>query len=527
LKRWVFILIMAVALGSAVVWRMSGKKAEAAQRETQREARRNAKPTVSVAAASVGDVVQEIDSIGSVEPPYNVRISAEITGRILAVNVHEGENVRAGQELVVLDAAEISAEVEQKRAALSEAKYRLAQASLNLNPTVVSTAAAEQQRKADLEAAEVGYTQAKETAAANQAASMAAIQEAKNQLANAEAAIKTAETAITIAEAQVENARTRLNRVENLHRQGFIAAQDVDDAKTGVKVALATLAGEQSRLNTAKALRDAAASTVTQTEQQGRANMSRSKSDVEAARSRLTQARASLEVARANQTQPKAFQRSLEALQSSVSAAEAALRNAEAKRANTRILCPIDGVVSERRMDPGAVATPGAAILNIQAVKSVWITAQVPEEVQSRIRIGMVGDISLDALPGRRLKVPISQVLPAADPASRQFPVRFVLQNPDGDLRPGMFSHVRLTLDRLHNVVTVPREAVQGSGSARFVFTVDEKNTVHRSPVIVSGQNAEVMAVKSGLSPGDRVVVLSAVPLKDGQQISISEAPTP
>jgi multidrug efflux pump subunit AcrA (membrane-fusion protein) len=285
------------------------------------------------------------------------------------------------------------------------------------------------------------------------------------------------EAAVQSAQANLANAQKKLERAEELYRKGFIAAQDVDDASTAVGVQQAA----------------------------------------------LDQARASLDYAKANTAQKPAYEQSLAALRASVDAAQAGVRSAKSLRADTVLTAPFDGFVTGRYLDPGAVVTAGQPILAVEYMRQVWVTVSLPEEVSGKIRLGQVARVNLDSIPGRTFYGKVTQINPSADPTSRQFLVRVTLDNPDFALKPGSYAHLQIETDAVRGVLVVPREAVQHDKQGSYVMVLDDGNVVHRRPVTLGTSAVDVIAVTSGLRPGERVVTLTAYPLKDGQTVSTGE----
>jgi len=442
MKR-LYIVIPVAILAVLIGWRLSQKRAESANQGRQRAARMGAPAAVTVALARRQDVVRRFEYVGSVQAPLSVQIAPKVTGRIDYLQVREGDRVGRGQVLVRIDPSDVEAQVQQQQAALAQARYRLAEAQLTQNPTNVSVT---------------------------------------SQISEQEAAVASAKADVKTAQANLDNARARYTRISALYDKGFVAQQDVDDART------------------AQGVQQAA---------------------VEAAEAKVKQAEAGLAYARANRAQGPAYEQSLAALREEVAAARAGLMNAEAKRRDTVLTSPLDGYVTGRYLDPGAVASPGQPILIVQYMRQVWVTVSVPEEVSGRIHSGIPAEVTLDALAGRVFTGRVTQVNPSADPQSRQFSVRVTLDNPEALIKPGTFAHVVFETDRVPDAVVVPREAVQRGKDGPYVVVVDGGDVAHPRPVKLGAEDTNVIAVTGGLSPGEKVVTVSAFPLKDGQNVTL------
>jgi len=494
MKRLVYVLIPLVVLGGLIVFRLTQKRAAFTAQTAQRGARMKAPMAVSVATARIDDVAQAFDSVGDVEAPLDVNIAAKVTGRIDFLQVREGDRVSKGEVVVRINPDQVEAQVRQQQAALAEVRYRLAEAQITQNPTNVSVATQVRQQEAALASAQADYDQVRENYQA--------------QVDSATAAVTTIDAGVRSAQANLDNAQAKYNRLAGLYKQGLISAQDLDDAKTAVGVQQAALEAVISQRNAAQ--------------QQAGIVKSKGKADIAAAQAKAAQAQAALESARANTAQTPAYQQSLAALRAGVAAAEAGVRNAEAMRADTVLVAPLDGFVTDRFMDPGAVATAGQPILRVQYVRQVWITIPVPEDVSARISVGMPARVSLDTLPDRVFVGKVTQVNPSADPESRQFAVRVTLDNPSNLIKPGTYARVRIETSRVRAATVVPREAVEQDREGAYVMVVDDSGKAVRRDVTLGAQGIEVMAIASGLRPGEKVITMSAFALKDGQPVSVA-----
>ena len=160
---------------------------------------------------------------GTVEA-RNIRVGSKVGGRIDRVLVREGDRVTQGQVLARIDPSEIQAQVGQQQAAVSEAESRLAQAQLTEAPTNVNISTQISQQQAAVESAQADYQQVKQNYDAQVAAAEAAVTDVQGRVNNAEAAIANAQASIRSAQANLNNANAKYNRVNDLYKQGFIAA---------------------------------------------------------------------------------------------------------------------------------------------------------------------------------------------------------------------------------------------------------------------------------------------------------------
>jgi RND family efflux transporter MFP subunit len=513
MRRSLYILIPIVVFAGLIAWRVAQKRGAATELSQMRARRTSMAVPVSVARVQLRDIALTFEATTSVEAPLDVKLAPKVTGRVVYLNVREGNPVKRGQVLVRIDSSEVEADVNQARANVGEAQYRLAQAQTTENPTNVGIVTQIDEQKAGVASAEADLNQTQQNFSARVAAAQASVIDAQGKVDSATAAIASAQ-------ADLNNAEAKYNRIFELYKQGFVAAQDVDDAKAGLEVGREQLKAAQAQLNSARAQKQAAEQQATITETSGKA-------DIQASKAKLEQAKAALAYAQSNAAQRPAYRQSLAALRSSVSAAEAALRSAEARRADTVLTSPLDGFVTARYLDSGGVASPGQPILEVQFMHDVWAAVAVPEELSAKIHIGQSARVTLDAYPGEKFAGAVVEVNPSADPQSRQFTVRVILDNRSNRLRPGMFGRISLVTDEVKNAVAVPREALEQDAQGPYVLVVDKASKAVRRPVHVGLEGTDYIAIEKGVRPGEKVIILSAAPVRDGQAVQIAGAGGP
>jgi RND family efflux transporter MFP subunit len=523
MKRLIAFLIPLLLLGGLIGWRLQLKSQEQAAQAQAAQARKNAAPNVRVAVAIRRDIVHTFEGIGSVDAPLNVKIAPKVTGRITHLTLREGDPVKVGQVIARIDPAELEAQLRQRQADLAEAQARLAEAQITTGSTDVSVSSQIRQQEAILNSAQARYNLAVENYNAQVSAAEASVADAQARIESANATIANAKAGIESARANLANAQARFNRVQRLFEKGFVAAQDVDDARTQVDVQKSAVEAAKGQMEAAVAARESAVAQKEAAQKRADITARQSNADILSARSALRQAEAALDLAKANTAQRPAYRANLEALRAAVAAAQAQVNNAQALLNETVLRAPLSGFVTARAMDPGMMATPGQTILEIQAIRQVFVTTSIPEELSRQIRAGMPAQAVFDALPGRAYVGRITQVNPAADPQSRQFFLRVTLDNPENRIRPGMFARVQIALERLPNALVVPREAVQNGPNGPTVTVVDAELTARVRPVKIGGEDTTGIAITEGLQPGEKVVTLSIQPVRDGQKVKIGE----
>ena len=184
--------------------------------------------------------------------------------------------------------------------------------------------------------------------------------------------------------------------------------------------------------------------------------------------------------------------------------AQAALTQAQTTLSYTRVRAPFDGVVTEKRADPGTLASPGMPLLTVEDQRRFRLEASVDEGDIHLIKPGQAVPVTLDSLPGAQFNGRVAQIVPAADPASRSFIVKVELPA-DSRLRSGLFGRAHIARGQ-RQAILVARSAVVERGQLQGVYVVGE-DQVATLRYITLGQTAgEQVEALSGVQGGERVV---------------------
>jgi multidrug efflux system membrane fusion protein len=188
---------------------------------------------------------------------------------------------------------------------------------------------------------------------------------------------------------------------------------------------------------------------------------------------------------------------------------------------------PIDGVILKRTVEVGSLAGPSLAAFTIADTRNVKVVFGVPDVTVTQLKPGGSLAISAEALPGVPLTGKITRIAASADPNSRVFEVEATLPNRDGRLKVGMLTSLSLAPHGSDSGVVVPLAAVirpAGDSAGYAVFTVcDSLGTAvaRLTRVELGAVRGNLIAVKSGLTPGDRVILRGATIASDGKPVQV------
>ncbi len=211
--------------------------------------------------------------------------------------------------------------------------------------------------------------------------------------------------------------------------------------------------------------------------------------------------------------------------------AEVALRQAEVsvlalQIAKSQVRSPFEGVVSQRHVEVGQWVRQGEAVADVVQLDPLFVRVNVPESVIPQLQSRGEATVTIDALGGETFTARVDQILPQADPNTRTFAVKLLLDNPEMRVRPGFFARVTLLSRLIPDAVVVPKNAVVTQGKeSRVVLAVEDQAQI--VPVVLVGSDGERYAIKplqGEIKPGDQVVIRGNEALRPGAPLQILNA---
>ncbi len=178
----------------------------------------------------------------------------------------------------------------------------------------------------------------------------------------------------------------------------------------------------------------------------------------------------------------------------------------------TRITAPVSGVITEKKIEPGSMAVPGAPLLTLEDSSSFRVEAAVDEKYAGLIGRGTVARLRLESHE-REFAATVTEVVPAVDPLSRRFLVKIGVKA-EG-VRSGQYVKVGFLIGT-KEAVLVPKEAVVVRGQLSGVFIVDDAGILTYRLIRTGRDFGDRIEVLSGLHPEERVVVSNVERAVDG-----------
>jgi Cu(I)/Ag(I) efflux system membrane fusion protein len=171
------------------------------------------------------------------------------------------------------------------------------------------------------------------------------------------------------------------------------------------------------------------------------------------------------------------------------------------------VTAPVSGVVAELNVREGMTVMPGTPMLRINGLQTIWVYADVPENLSSEVQPGSTVEARTPSLPGQTIKGTVNAILPEVNPNTRTIRARVELKNPGARLVPGMFATVSFTPNAKEKVLAVPSEAIIETGKRTLVMVAEGEGKFAPVEVETGLESNGKTEIRKGLRTGQKVVV--------------------
>jgi multidrug efflux system membrane fusion protein len=295
-------------------------------------------------------------------------------------------------------------------------------------------------------------------------------------------------------------------RAEDYQHSLAQAQSQVEAAKENQKTAAAQLA--QARASLVKADADfKRARTLFESQ-------SLTRPDFDSARAQFDVAQAQEEAARAN----------LDATAAQIRNAEASMGTARLAETDTALMAPFTASVVQRNVEVGMLAGPSLVAYSLADIETVKAAFGVPDTIVVQLRPGQKITVSVEALPTQSFGGTVTSIASVADATTRLFQVEVSIPNKGMLLKPGMIASLTLRDGRLQPAVPViPLAAVvrDRANPSDFSVMVVEGKVAKARRIALGPTYGELLAVTSGLKPGEFVIRAGGTMVNDGEAVEV------
>jgi membrane fusion protein (multidrug efflux system) len=195
-----------------------------------------------------------------------------------------------------------------------------------------------------------------------------------------------------------------------------------------------------------------------------------------------------------------------------------------------QISAPFSGRLGIREVNLGQFVNNGDKIVSLQALDPIFIDFLLPQQLIAGVAPGQKVKVTTDVYPGRAFEGELTAVNTEIDPVTRNIRLQATLQNPKGELRPGMFGRVVLAFGGADEVVRIPATALLRAPYGDSVFVLEEesneegvKKTVAKQRFVRIGRSqGDFVAVTEGVKAGETIVSAGAFKLRNGSAVTVN-----
>lgn len=218
----------------------------------------------------------------------------------------------------------------------------------------------------------------------------------------------------------------------------------------------------------------------------------------------------------------------LDELSRNVATAEARINAIRARLQQRKIVAPFDGVLGLREVSVGTLLQPSRKITTIDDIAKMKLDFSVPSVFLAALKPGVTVKATTKAYPGRIYVGNIASVDSRIDPVTRSIVARAILDNANGELKPGLLMQVTIEAATRETLV-IPEEAVIPNGDKHFVLVVttgEQGSIANQREIQIGARRIGEVEIMSGLSVGEQLITHGTLKVRNGASVSIAAVQT-
>jgi len=419
-------------------------------------------PQVKTTEVIERKLTPSIQGVGTVESKIVLNIASKISGKIIAINVDQGDSVSFGQVLATLEDSELRAEIER-----AEANLQRSRSTAEVQRAAIQRA---------LSGVEVQRTAVQRIITNTEVP--------RTSLRRAKSAVTSIDANISKLRALRQQALNNAERWQKLYQSGDVSKMDLEERITQAKAADEDVKNAESQRNTAlEDVKNIEAQINTVGE-----DIKQSQAQLKAANDDVTTQRTGLKV-----------------IEQDIKVAKAALASVKAREADGVIISQMSGYVVSRELEPGAIVNPGTPILKIADPTTVWATVYVDEINSRSFEVGDAAEITLRSMQSGSITGKVARMPRESDRVTEQLAVDISFDRIPENIRLGEQLEAVIK-PGARTVKVIPASALIRSKDGLGIWLVEESRLKFRkvkTGMIDSSGWAEVI---SGLESGEKIV---------------------
>jgi membrane fusion protein (multidrug efflux system) len=202
------------------------------------------------------------------------------------------------------------------------------------------------------------------------------------------------------------------------------------------------------------------------------------------------------------------------------SVAQGDLKKAQVYYARGFIKAPTGGVVNHLFVDQGEFVGRGDPLADIVNVDKIKVNVDVPEMDVRFLKKGQDAIVRIDAFPEKQIPGKVDFVSFKANPATKTFHIKVIIQNPDKDIRPGMIARAAFLRRTITDALTAPLFALVDKSGERLLYVVED-GVVQARTVTIGIIDGDRVQITNGLKAGDKLIIKGQSEVEEGMKVEV------
>lgn len=187
---------------------------------------------------------------------------------------------------------------------------------------------------------------------------------------------------------------------------------------------------------------------------------------------------------------------------------------------NARITSPVSGIVASKDVEVGQMASGQSGSVTVIDLTTVMAEITVPDKILGKIQLGQSIPVVISALENKEVTGVIETISPQANSKDNSYVVKIKIDNPNGELKSGMFAKVAVQAESKDNVLIVPNQAIKIENGVNYIYTV-ENSKIKKVSVNTGISNNKYTEITGNIKENDDILTEGQSILDDGEKVNI------
>jgi len=202
---------------------------------------------------------------------------------------------------------------------------------------------------------------------------------------------------------------------------------------------------------------------------------------------------------------------------------KASLELQRKKLRDTTVYAPFAAAIKERQVTAGQYVQAKTPLFTLVKTDPIRLRLEVPERMAPWIKTGQIAEISVEAFGDRKFRGKVWRISPTVDQSKRTFVVEALIDNPNGELKPGSYAKASLPTDKNETVKLIPSRAIAYVFGSNKTYVVTSGSTIEAREVKVGDRFDQDVEILEGVENGETVAVSQLSRLDTGSKVTVAK----